>query len=336
MTRGTASRTDRLLIWLGTRSRREKVLLLLVWMTILAYLLGQGLVLESSRNLQRERVRLQAARTSLGALEELVERRGEIMARAEGLVRDYLDSRQVESSALLLDRVERSRGGRTALESMYPVSRSTADRGEQFRVELTGAPADLGQLFYALSQGAPPIVLDDLALSAESGVEGHLTATAILEVVQRAIPDEWAGYFAKWSEPQGPGASPATGARVPPQAPSPRAPSPQAPSPQAASPRAIPANSPFKEIGRSGVFKSTPQQATGHLNAAAPSIQGLLDGLQLAGVIWKASPVAIIADRSTGQTFYREKGQFIEELEVVEITRSAVTLRYKDEEGRLE
>ncbi len=53
------------------------------------------------------------------------------------------------------------------------------------------------------------------------------------------------------------------------------------------------------------------------------------------GIIWGNEPTAIVADDHR-QTHYRQVGQFIGELEVIEITRSSVTLSYKEEEGRLQ
>lgn len=113
--------------WLGGRSTAERRLLWLFVVVGLVSLLGHLLLWPSYATFREERVRLRASRLSMSRLEELLLRRDEIMARAQRLVDDYLESQKLEPSSLLLQRLERD--GQTRLVSLYPVGEDT-DRGD--------------------------------------------------------------------------------------------------------------------------------------------------------------------------------------------------------------
>jgi hypothetical protein len=162
-----ANPVNALLRWVGRRSRREIRLLWLVWAVVLIYLLGTHLVLGSTNDLRRERIHLQASRVSLQKLEQLLERRDEIMTKAGGFVDDYLQAQSLEPSTLLLQRIDRARDPRTELISVYPLAAARDRQATRFRANLAGPPGSLGRLFFALGEGAPPIVLRELTLSAE-------------------------------------------------------------------------------------------------------------------------------------------------------------------------
>ncbi len=303
-----------LLGWIGGRSRREIGLLWIVWLLILVYLLGSHFVMDALRDLDQQRVRLRASEVSLEKLERLLERRDEIMEQAAGLVDQYMQSQALEASTLLLRRTDRLKSEEVELISVYPVSVQGA--AKRFRAKLQGESEDMARLFYQLGEGAPPIVLSELILSAGLGNEDRLSASALLEVEQQGLPEEWVRVFTEWSESisdgegsNGTNGSSASAANLSPF--------------------------PYEHIGRDGVFRAAPRRRRSRLEAAAPTIQSLIGKLSLLGVIWGREPTAIIDDESR-QTHYRQVGQFIGELEVIEITRSSVTLRYKEEEGRLQ
>ncbi len=308
MSRARAKYLDPTLRWIGRRSLRETGLLWTVWIVMLICFLGDNVVWGSWQGLDRERVRFAASQVSLQELEQLLERRDQIMTRAAGLIGDYLESQRLEASTLLLQRIDRSRTEGTQLVSVYPLGSRTGDPAIRFRANLVGSPGSLARLFFALGEGAPPIVLRELALTADRRSRSDIAATALLEVEQQALPEECVRLLDARTEAVD--AQPAT-VVVPPF--------------------------PYKAIDRRGVFETARRRESGQrLTEAAPTIENLMRQLALVGVIWNEEPQAIIADRAENQTHYRKVGQFIGELEVIEITRSAVTLRYKDEEGRLE
>ena len=140
MTRKAQDQVGGLMLWLGRRSRREIRMLWAVWIIVLAYVLGSHLVWGSVQDWRRERVRLQASQASILNLQQLLERRDEIMARAEVLVDDYLQSQRLEASTLLLQRIDRSRNSKTALLSVYPLSTGSEHRGTRFRTTMAGSP----------------------------------------------------------------------------------------------------------------------------------------------------------------------------------------------------
>ena len=305
-----------LLGWIGGRSGREIGLLWAAWILLLAYLLGSNFVLDSARELERERIRLQASRVSLGKLERLLERRDEIMAQAAGLVDEYLQSQELEASTLLLRRVDRLKAADVELISVYPVGGQGA--AKRFRAKLLGEPGELARLFFLLGEAAPPIVLGELILSAGLGDDERLSASALLEVERQALPDEWVSAFTS-SRALDERHGDAEGAKGPAR--------------DHDSPGASPF--PYESISRSGVFRAGEQRRRSRLESAAPTIQSLISKLALMGVIWGKEPTAIIADENR-QTHYRSAGQFIGELEIVEVKRSSVIIRYKEEEGRLQ
>ncbi|MFC1572250.1 hypothetical protein ACFL6M_01500 [Candidatus Eisenbacteria bacterium] len=320
MSTKTAQRIDTALIWLGRRSNREIGLLWIVWVALLVYLLGNGLVLDSYHGMRRERVRLQASEVSLQRLEQLLGRQNEIIIQAEGLMDDYLQAQELETSTLVLQRIDRLRDERTELVSIHSVGEGGKHQTARFRANLTGASGGLARLLFALGDGVPPITLQELSLSIDRGGRGQLSAAALLEVEPKALPGDWQQLFAQWTE-RGAGKDPtAYEARLG-----------SMPAEQTRTPF------PYKAIDRPSVFRTAeaPRRSR-RLEAAAPTIGSLIQKLSLLGVIWGDQPVAIIADQSGNQTNYRTVGQFIGELEIIEITRRSVTLRYKDEEGRLE
>jgi hypothetical protein len=325
MTTNAQNHAGALMTWLGRRSGREIGLLWFVWVVLLVYVLGTRVVWEPIQDLGRERIRLEASQVSIDNLQQLLLRRDEIMTEAEVLVDDYLQAQELEASTLVLQRIDRDRGAKTELQSIYPVGANAQGQATRFRTNLLGPPGELGRLFFALGEGAPPIVLEDLALSTDRRSGDRLSTTAILEVEEKAFPSDWLRLFAHWAE-QEPGSQDDT--------------SDPTGSTQSSGQRRAESTKPYpyQAIDRTGVFRNMgPVDRGQRLGAAAPTIQSLLQDLTLVGVIWEEDePVAIIQEVGTGQTHYRKMGQFIGELEIVEITRSAATLRYKDEEGRLE
>ncbi len=302
----------RLLVWMGRRSRRESTLLWAVWLGVLAYGLGNHFVLKNWQDLSRERVRLQASRLSLDQLEQLLERRDEIMTRAEGLIDDYLQSQRLEASTLMLQRIDRSRDDRTELASIYPLGDERDGRATRFRANLAGPPGGLARLFFALGEGAPPIVLRELVLTADRSGSENLAATALFDVEQKALPEDCLGLLSRSDV----GEDESRGddwdaALLPPF--------------------------PYHSIDRRNIFDTGRRRRSGRrITASAPTLEHLMRDLALLGVVWGDEPTAVISNRDSHETLYRKTGEFVGEIEIVEITRTAVILRYKDEEGRLE
>ncbi len=310
---------SKLMVWLGCRTKREVALLWIVWIAVLAYFLGNHLVMDAWRNLDRERIRLQASEVSMSNLEDLLDQRDEIMRRAEGLMVDYLQSQELEASTLLLKRLDRSRAEDLELVSVYPLGGQANQAISGFRVNLAGTSGEIGRLLFALGEGAPPIILRELSLSAERSTDSRLTCATSLEIEQQSLPDEWIQLLAELTDKANNGDededdSASTNRR-----------------------RAIEdeADFPYKSIDRRDVFKARRKPRKRRMEKAGPTIRTLIKDLTFLGVIGDEDPTAIISDRDSRTTNYRKVGQFIGELEVIEITRNSVVMRYKDEEERL-
>jgi hypothetical protein len=84
----------------------------------------------------------------------------------------------------------------------------------------------------------------------------------------------------------------------------------------------------FKSIGE------PPPLMTGPRTEAA-SFNDLSRNLYLSGIIFGDRPQAVIEDRSNGQVHYVESGDYIGELQVIEVGEDRVLLRYGEEEGQL-
>lgn len=67
----------------------------------------------------------------------------------------------------------------------------------------------------------------------------------------------------------------------------------------------------------------------------ALSLSDLVKNLSLSGIISGESPQAIVEDRSNGQIYYVESGDYIGPIQVIEVGDDHVLLRYADEEGQL-
>ena len=94
---------------------------------------------------------------------------------------------------------------------------------------------------------------------------------------------------------------------------------------------------PYHAVERSDIFAMVGSSAaSGFLQQPAPALESVLGDLSLMGIVWGPTPVAIITNRKDQQTFRRMVGEYLGELEIVAMTQRAVTVRYKNEEGRLE
>ncbi|MFC1668721.1 hypothetical protein ACFL1T_05015 [Chlamydiota bacterium] len=62
------------------------------------------------------------------------------------------------------------------------------------------------------------------------------------------------------------------------------------------------------------------------------SIEALLRGYQLIGIIMEDEPTAIILDRKTKQTTYVRKGDMLNELAIINVSSNVVTVMYEDQQ----
>lgn len=183
---------------------------------------------------------------------------------------------------------------------------------------MDGTSGEIGRLLYAIGEGAPPIILQELTLSAEKAIGGRLSCTANLEIERHSLPEEWIALLTELVTESGD----------------------QQDIQSASSPGRMAnrtAAFPYKAIDRPDVFQANRRvQSSKRLETAGTTIRNLTKNLSFRGVIGNEEPEAIIFDKNSGNTHYRVVGQFIGELEIIEITRNSVTLKYKDEEERLE
>ena len=84
----------------------------------------------------------------------------------------------------------------------------------------------------------------------------------------------------------------------------------------------------FKSIGEPPPLMTGPR-------AEAVSFSDLSRNLYLSGIIFGDRPQAVIEDRSNGQIHYVESGDYIGDLQVIEVGEDRVLLRYGEEEGQL-
>jgi hypothetical protein len=84
----------------------------------------------------------------------------------------------------------------------------------------------------------------------------------------------------------------------------------------------------FKSIGEPPPLMTGPRAGT-------VSFNDLSKNLYLSGIIFGDRLQAVIEDRANGQIHYVESGDYIGELQVIEVGEDRVLLRYGEEEGQL-
>ena len=83
----------------------------------------------------------------------------------------------------------------------------------------------------------------------------------------------------------------------------------------------------FKDMGEPPPITNT--------TAKAQSLGDISKTLFLSGIISGDQPQAIVEDRSNGQIYYVNSGDFIGPIQVVDITDNHILIKYRDEEGQL-
>lgn len=333
--------TTRLLEWLGGRSRREALLLTASVSVVAAHLVFFQWIPSVWARYTESQIRYRASQASFARWQYLLENRQEILSRAQEALGDLTGKGDLQVSSLVVQRVEESRGPRTRVLSIQPMG--GVDQPGSYRVELAGPPEEVAELLYRIGRAAPPMNLQELAISSDRASGRDVSAVAVIAAREESIPVQWIDLIRGASTDSVPAGTKTSG-RVRVDAARAEGSSTSAGAPT----RHPPTNSshgrstggggdpfPYRAIGRAGVFESRPPDTPG-LGRSSPSIQSVVKGYTLVGVVGDTNPTAVILERETNHTHYRRAGEFIGELEVVEITRTSVRVRYQNEEDRLQ
>ena len=90
-----------------------------------------------------------------------------------------------------------------------------------------------------------------------------------------------------------------------------------------------------KVFEKPNIFKMIGEPPPAHLPDATVHFSDLIKNYSLSGIISGEKPQAIIEDRSNGQVYYVQDGDFLGPVQVIEVGADHVSLRYGDEEGKL-
>lgn len=235
----------------------------------------------------------------------------QLVEQHQALVRGYQASRKWDGASLLSERLDRTASGDVMLESIQTMRESSSMQQGRFRVRMRGAPGDIARSLDALRSEVPPARVCELRLTPSNRQPGELAAVVVMELLTPKLAT------ARDDSERGK-VSLSRGLR-------------------ASSARVAGTDFSLNVIDRPhfdvGVSEDSTQSS---LDAAAPTIEMALVGYRLVGIIQGADPEALIREVGAGKTHYRKVGQYLGEIEIVDIDATGVTVRLNNEEGRLE